>query len=346
MVVAIPRRGPYRWLLLVLALGCLQGPTLATELEQQLDIQPFNATAGQSRNVADRWLRLGSQQATAGRPAAALASWQQAIEIYHALGDTVALGLTYDYIGLTFASLGQYDQAEAALRRRLAIARDNQNLQQEIFGWNNLGSLLLQQGKVTAAQAAFTEAYTLARQLDHPEGLGLSLSNLGLVAAIQGQWQDARKYYETAARHRYIAADWVGEAHTSNGLGDVYLALDQESAAIGAYRLALRLARDANDVAVQLRAIDGLLPIYLERNELTTVRSLVDQRLALTLGANNAQTVFSLMYAGDYYQRSGDVSAARTLYSRALELAAALDMKQQQANLANRLIQLGGLPLL
>ncbi|ASC73732.1 hypothetical protein XM38_047040 [Halomicronema hongdechloris C2206] len=344
--MATPKRWPYGWLLVVLTLGFVGPSALATDLDQQLDIRPFNATAGQPRNVADQWLRLGSQQATAGRPAEAIASWQQAIEIYHALGDTVALGLTYDYIGLTFASLGQYDQAESALRRRLAIARDNQNLQREIFGWNNLGSLLLQQGNVAAAQAAFSEASVLARSVNHPEGLGLSLSNLGLVAAIQGQWQDARKYYETAAGYRYTAADWAGEAHTSNGLGDVYQALDQESAAIGAYRLALRLARDVNDVAVQLRAIDGLLPIYLDRNELTTVRRLIDQRLALTLGANDPQTVVSLMYAGDYYRRSGDIAAARTLYYRGMQLAAALEMKLEQADLANRLVQLGGLPVL
>ena len=158
----------------------------ANELRTQLDIRPNNRTEGLPRDAADQLMRLGGSQQAAGDYQDAINSWTQALEIYHEIGDLAALGMVYDYIGLTYGRLGRYLEAEDALRRRLAVARDNADFQGQVFGWNNLGSIFIQRGNVGLAQTAFTEALTIARSLNSYQGIGLSLSNLALAAVTRG----------------------------------------------------------------------------------------------------------------------------------------------------------------
>ncbi|HEY9761339.1 MAG TPA: tetratricopeptide repeat protein [Trichocoleus sp.] len=316
-------------------------PAFGATLEEQLDIRPYNATQGQARDVADQWLRVGQQQADAAQGEQAIAAWQKALEIYHALGDTVAAGLAYDRIGLAYIEMGQYDRAESVLRRRLAIARDNDNLLGVVHGLNNVGTLLLRTGQLREAKAAFEEGYRVASAIPSASGMGLSLSNLGLVAALENDLQTAASYYEAATNYRFRSGDHPGEANSSNSLGDVYRALNRTGEALGAYGVALDIGEELNDRALQLRAIDGLLAIYLEQGSWRNVQEYLNKRTALTLtGPADVQTLRTLVWLGEYYERTGNVATARETYQRALTLSRSLGAKPQEVSLTNRLIEL------
>ncbi|MBD0334191.1 MAG: tetratricopeptide repeat protein [Cyanobacteria bacterium Co-bin13] len=318
------------------------GPAMGADLEQQLDIRPFNATGGQARDVADQWNQLGQQQAAAGQANQAVASWFRAAEIYRALGDTAAEGQIYDAIGLSYIDLGRYQEAEPLLRRRVAIARDNRDLLGVVYGLNNLGTLLIRDNQVAAAEAFLTEGLEIAEAIPSPTGMGLSLSNLGLIAALRNDLTSATQYLETAANYRILTSDTLGEAHSSNKLGDVYRALNRDRNAIGAYRVALRLGSESNNRPIQLRAIDGLLAVYLKQGDWANFRTYLDQRTAFTLESQrpDEQTVTTLTWLGEYYERTGAVEAAQETYSRALALARSLEMRSQTVGLTNRLIRL------
>lgn len=324
----------------VMVLAGSAAPSYGSNLNQQLDIRPHNATQGQSRDVADRWLQLGNQQAAEGQLAQATQSWTEAAAIYAALGDTQAQAQVYSSLGNAFVTLGQYSQAERAFQLRVGTARNNNDALGVVFGLNNLGSLHLTQGQLSEGQARFEEALAVAQQTGDPRALGLSLSNLGLVATQRGDLQRAVQLLEPAANYRLLAGDTLGEAHTSNNLGDVYLALGRESSAIGAYRVGLRLGTEAEDGAVQLRAIDGLMAIYFER-DLATIKTLLDRRIALTLNTAvpDRQTALTLRWLGDYYYATGNLTSAQETYQRGLALARSLDLKSLEAEFTNRLLQ-------
>lgn len=324
----------------VIALVGSAAPGYGSNLNQQLDIRPYNATQGQSRDVADRWLQLGNQQAAEGQLAQATQSWTEAAAIYAALGDTQAQAQVYSSLGNAFVALRQYPQAERAFQLRVGTARTNNDTLGVVVGLNNLGSLHLTQGQLNEAQTRFEEALAVAQETDDPRALGLSLSNLGLVATQRGDLQRAVQLLEPAANYRLLAGDIVGEAHTSNNLGDVYVALGRESNAIGAYRVGLRLGTEAEDVAVQIRAIDGLMGIYFER-DLATTKTLLDRRVALTLDTPtpDRQTALTLRWLGDYYYARGERNSAQEAYLRGLAVTRSLDLKSLEAEFTNRLLQ-------
>ncbi len=315
---------------------------IAASLEEQLDIQPFDATQGPARDVADQWMQLGNQKLATGDYRQAIAAWEEAVDIYYALGDNQGLGQAYSLIGSTYAQLGEERKAEKAFRQRIATARDSNDLIGVSFGLNNLGTLYVNRGRLAEAQAIFAQALQPAQLAEDNRTIGLSLSNLGLVALEQENFDAAAELLEAATNYRYLAGDYLGEANSSNTLGDVYLALGRDSNAIGAYRVALRAGADAGDQALQIRAIDGLLGIYFDREEWTTVQDYLQLRSNLTLGDGepDMQTAITLRWLGDYYYAQGDVVTAEQLYSQGLGLARALDITFLEAELTNRILEL------
>jgi tetratricopeptide (TPR) repeat protein len=316
-------------------------PALATNLNQQLNIQPHNATQGASRDVADELMVVGDQYLANGQTEQAVAAWVQAADIYWLLGDSQGAGKAFGSIGTTYAQQGRFREAEQAWVRRVGIAADQQDPVGQVLGLNNLGMLHFAEGQLLQAQNRFEEALTLARPTQNPRAIGVSLNNLGLVATRQGNLSAAISFLESAANYRLLAGDGVGEANTSNNLGDVYVALGRQGNAIGAYRVGLRLGAEAGDRATQLRALDGLLGIYLEREDFATMGTHLRQRLALTPleGATaDLQTANSLRWLGDFHYGQGNVEAAQRAYGQGLGVARRVGYKPLEGELANRLL--------
>lgn len=312
----------------------------ARSLTEQLHTPPDDARQSQ-RDVADQFLLLGQEHIDLGNYTSAITALQEAASAYHYLGDLVGMGEAFEQLVKVHSTLGQFDQAERILRQQLSIARSNQNASDQILALNNLGSLRLQSGDLATAHAAFLEGLELSEDIGSDSGIGLSMSNLGLIAQAQGQINDARKYYEVAASYRARARDYAGQANTDSNLGDVYLASGQITEAIGAYRLSLSLARQVEDTYLQLRALDGLIKIYRDRNEPAELASYLNERIVLTrLTGDDWQRLLTLQTLGEIHEQQGDLQQAHESFSLALSLAQAMDRKSVQAELTNRLLWL------
>ena len=316
----------------------------AEQLEQQLDIQPFNGTARESirqyRDAADQLVWLGEQQADQENYQQAIGFWNQALELYRAIDDTAAMGLTYDNLGRAYGQLRQYRTAEDVLRRRLAIARDNHDSTGQIYGLNNVGGVLLQKPDLRGAQASFEQALAIARDVRDPDGAGLSLSNLGLVAAARSDYQRAIQLYEQAIDLRHRGRDWVGAANTHNNLGNAAYATGNYFRAATAYRAAWNLGRQYRDRNVQIRALDGLIATY-QAYQPQAVPQFLAARAELTQdGVDLAQTLETLRLVAEFYEYQGDLSTARQLYQRGLAIAEQLDNRQMMAELQYRILSL------
>ncbi|MEP0907195.1 tetratricopeptide repeat protein [Leptolyngbya subtilissima ST-M1] len=313
----------------------------AANLEEQLDLRPNSATQGESRDVADGWMQLGNQQLAEGNLTQAVDSWAEAAEIYRLLGDGLSAGRAYGSMGAAFATLDRYPEAERAFVLRIGTARDNDDLLGQVYGLNNLGNLYINQGRLNEGQAHFQEALQIARTTGDSRAIGVSLSNLGQVATQRGDLDVAVQLLEAATNYRILASDYVGEAHSSNSLGDVYVALGRDSNAIGAYRVGLRAGVDAGDRNLQIRALDGLIDIYLERDDLVQAKGYLDQRAALTLGTvpPDLQTALSYRSLGDYYLLVDDRARAEQAFALGLEIARDLQQKSLEAEFINRLLE-------
>ncbi len=313
----------------------------AADLNQQLDIRINNGTQGELRNEADRLVRLGGQARQQGNLDKAIPYWSQALIIYHRIGDIQSVGRIYDFLGLAYAELGDYQRAEDALRRRLGVARDNKDWQGQIFGLNNVGTVLLRRGSLSAAQTTFEEALAIARSVNNAAGIGLSLNNLGLVASGYGDRNRAIKLYEEAVIYRSRAGDPIGQANTFNNLGDAYRAVNSFKDTIRAYGAALGIAKEAREGPNQFRAIDGLVLTYCSARQYTRAIELLQQRIASAQdAADPRQELISLRSLAQLYQQIGKYSDARSVYHRAIALARTLKDTKAEATLLSQVLEI------
>ncbi len=311
------------------------------DLEEQLQIPLNNGIEGESRDEADLLLRLGGQAQRGGNLEKAIAYWEQARDLYQQLGDFEGLGLAYDYLGLTYANLGRYPDAEEALRRRLGVARYLKDFGGQIFGLNNLGSLLLQAGNLEAASTTFIEALDIARTVKNREGEGLTLNNLGLVAALEGNYLQAIKHYQAALGLRRRLGDSLAETNTQNNLADAYFALNQYRDASIEYGVALQLAKDSRDIPNQFRALRGMVKSYsIVGPELLAFKYLERHFALAQEQQNQREELISLRLSAQLYKAKGDLANARIFYERAIALANGLGDSGEEAFLRNDLAQI------
>ena len=181
----------------VLLLGVMGSPAnssanAAQTLTEQLHTPPMESRR-QQRDVADEFLLMGQYQLSVGDHESAIISLHEAANAYHYLGDFAGMGEAYSQLVRVYSSLGQYDDAEEVVRQQLAIARSETNFSNQVMALNNLGTIRLQVGDLDTAHAAFLEGLTISEDIASNRGIGLSLSNLGLIAAAQGQINDAQE---------------------------------------------------------------------------------------------------------------------------------------------------------
>jgi tetratricopeptide (TPR) repeat protein len=313
----------------------------AADLNEQLDIQINNGTQGESRDEADRLVLLGGQAQQKGLLDKAIPYWIEALNIYQEIGDIAAVGRTYDYLGLAYADLGLFREAEDALRKRLGVARVNKDWQGQVFGLNNVGSLLLKKGDIVAGKTTFNEALSIARATNSPTGIGLSLNNLGLAAASRGDYNQAIKRYEEALIYRSRASDPVGEANTYNNLGDAYRATNNFWDTVRAYGAALRVARFAIDRPNQFRAIDGLVNTYNCAKNYTRTLDLLEERLKIAHASENSyQELKSLRLLSQFYRQQGKNMEALMVQQQAISVAQELNETRAVAELLGELIEI------
>ncbi len=310
---------------------------MASELSDQLTINLNNGTRGTARTKADRLVRLGNQQQRAGLVDNAIGSWLQALEIYHDIKEVEAQGTIYAALGQAYSQMGRFVEAEDAVRRSLAIARDTKNFQNQIYAANNLGTLLMQRSSASEAQKTFAEGLKIAQDINYPAGRGLSLSNLGLVAYSQGRYQDAIRYYEQAKPLREQASD-PGAANTLNNLGDAYRAIRDYRTAMVSYRQALFISENSLDRPSQFRALEGLTRAFYGLGQNSNASETLDRRLALALEQNDSrQVIASLKGLAQFYQAKGDLTAADSYYQQAFAVAQGINDTQEQQGLLTQI---------
>jgi tetratricopeptide (TPR) repeat protein len=123
-------------------------------------------------DLPDTWFNLALMQRQAGRPAAALGAYQQALDRRIGGPEEVHLNRAVIYSD----DLGQAEAAEAELKTALAIAPDY------LAAWLNLGNLYEDKGEREQARSAYRRALDLAP----PQAAALALARLANATRFTG----------------------------------------------------------------------------------------------------------------------------------------------------------------
>ena len=144
-------------------------------------------------------VNLGVVYRNLGDPVRAVAAYEATAEAYERLGDTAALSNAILNLALAWhLNLERPDDAEAAYRQALELARASGDRAEEIQDLFYLGSLLLETGRLDEAEAAFEECLAASEAAESTEGHWSAVYGLGRVAEERGRRREALRRFEGA----------------------------------------------------------------------------------------------------------------------------------------------------
>ncbi|MCT7986620.1 tetratricopeptide repeat protein [Laspinema sp. A4] len=148
------------------------------------------------------------------------------------------------------------------------------------------------------------------------------LMQLGLDAYGRGQFLEVLPLWEEALKIYREIGNQGEEMKTLNGLGTIYLNLEDYSKAEQSYQQALQIARNTGDQGGEANALVSLGNVYGNLGDYT--RSLDSLEQSLQIARNTGNQVgagFVLSNLGWVYQKMADYPKAQQSYEEALQIA-------------------------
>ena len=236
-------------------------------------------------------VNLGVMYRNLGDPVQAVAAFEQAAAAYERLGDPAALSNATLNLALAWhLNLGRPDDAEAAYRKALELARGSGDRAEEIQDLFYLGRLLLDLGRLEDAETVFAACLEVASAAGSAEGRWSALFGLGRVTSERGQKHAALEWFERAIHE--IEAVRAGLA--SGELRSGYFG-DKRPVYAAAVRALAGLEAEEPDA--------GYGPRGLEVVQRTKARELLESLGGAIPDARHTATVLT---AGELMSRVGD----------------------------------------
>lgn len=166
-----------------------------------------------------------------------------------------------------------------------------------------------------------------------------SLHELGILAYLQGEYEQARLLYQQSLEIFERLDDLSGQAMALHALGIIAQDLGQYEQARSLYQQGLEIAEQLGDEGGQANSLHQLGIIALDKGKYEQARSLYQQSLAIKerLGDQSGQAS-SLFQLGLIAQGQGEYGRARFFYWQSMEITEQLG---DQSGQAKSLQQLG-----
>jgi tetratricopeptide (TPR) repeat protein len=219
-------------------------------------------------------IRSGEALETAGDFLDAAAAYQSAA----ASSDPLIVADAKFHLGRIAWRQGRFDEAVGAYEeaRAITLAHDANELRARIE--NGLGAIHYARGEFAQARACYAVALELAT--DETQR-GRVLLNLGAIANIEGDYEEARKAYQRSRLISQRAGYRRGEAMALHNLG--MLAADEErwDDADEAYRRCLELLEVENDRSMIAKVLNNRVDVSTARGRYDEAVALADRALAM-----------------------------------------------------------------
>ena len=160
---------------------------------------------------------------------------------------------------------------------------------------NGLGIMLAELGEFDAAEAAFTKALELARELDDTARVGGALSNLGNLAQFRGDLAEARRLLNDAIDCYAGAGSERNRAIVTSNLGIVEFRDGDLEAADGVFRGALSLAREIHERREEAAALRWLARVQLDLGAVVDARALLEASIPPTSEVGDRHGIADLL---------------------------------------------------
>ncbi len=324
-----------KWLslvLLTLALALGRGPWVQVVSSETLP-QPVLRCP-----TAPDCLQLGQQQYQQGEFDAVQASWQRALELAQAAGDTASELLARDKLGLLWQTLGELAAAQAQYEALAALAVQVGDRPAQANALGNLGNLAQTLGHYLPAIDFYQQAIAQSQALGDSRRVGRLQGNLGNVYEALGQYDQAETLLQSSLSTARQQEDIPGALVALNSLGILAGNRADYAQAAQFYQQALRVAVAVGQVAAQANLLNNLGATYHLQQDFPRAQENYERSLAIAQQTQDLRLeAAALGGLGLVRANLGQLDAAARDQAQAVALARELGDRRLEALALNNL---------
>jgi len=177
-----------------------------------MNIRQFDEASQEFESALAESLRMGNRELVAvsrihisryrlnrGLSPAQQVKQELAGELGFIKSDTLYIAFAWLVSGLAEKELGNYAEAEAAVKRALNLHEKGRYLEQAAYDWYLIGSFRSSNKDYSGAREALTQALALDRRIENSYGLATDWRALGNIYAKAGNAEESRAAYLRAA---------------------------------------------------------------------------------------------------------------------------------------------------
>jgi len=222
---------------------------------------------------------------------------------------------------------GKLDDAMIEAKEGLALARRSSSRSEEGIILNSMGLIAIEQKEPLAAKEYLIEAVDIARELDNLVLEGKALNNLANVAgSIQGDFSQARNYYEQAFEIVHKRGDRYGEGVIVANLGWCAGMQGDFKSARKYLEQSLSIAREVGNAYQEAFTLVNLSSLTGIQEEPITAIQYATQayKLSLKIGERSG-VAWSYLNLGHAYLLTSEFEKAQQAYENSINIWRKLD---------------------
>ncbi|BAY24038.1 TPR domain protein [Calothrix sp. NIES-2100] len=332
-----------RAVVLFCSLLLLSESTVASVGSYKLKIaqQPATTSQDATRAEAEKLRQEGLQlfkQGTAESLRQALVKWQEALKLWHQVGDKQWQAFTLLGIGRIYEDLGDKQEALKFYNSSLPLMKEVGDKAGEATTLNNIGLVYYSLGDQQQALKFYNEALPLSKEVGDKAGEARTLNNIGGVYYSLGDKQQALKFYNSSLPLMKQVGNKAGEARTLNNIGLVYDSLGDKQQALKFYNSSLPLMKQVGDKAGEAVTLNNIGLVYDSLGDKQQALKFYNSSLPLSQQVGDkAQEARTLNNIGLVYYSLGDKQQALKFFNSSLPLSQQVGDKAQEATTLNNI---------
>ncbi|MDB9501646.1 tetratricopeptide repeat protein [Spirulina major CS-329] len=226
---------------------------------------------------ANHLFQQGTQQGQTGQFRVALQSFEQALVLYHKLGDRQREANTLNSLGEIHRNLGHYQQATEFYQQSLEIKRELGDQKGEALSLVNLGNIYHHLSEYEQALHLYQQSLDIAQQIEDQQGESNALGSLGIIYFSLGDYERAIAFHHQSLAINQEIGDRQGEAKNLSNLGLTYHSLSEYERAIALYQQSFELERELENSQGQASSLANLGNAYFSLGQYRRAIALYQQ---------------------------------------------------------------------
>jgi anti-anti-sigma factor len=258
--------------------------------------------------------------------------------------DPIRLSL-YKELGDVLTLIGQWGEARNTFQEALELAEALGDTSAQAWSQTSIGGLLWKQGALDEASEWLARAHIAFATMRNRVGVGEVLHQKGTVAAQQGNYEEARALYQRSLAIRRRLGDKVNVADLLNNLGFVAKGQGNLKIARTFLEESLEIRRELGDkwgIAMSLTDLGSL--ITLNQEDYSNAQSCLEEAIVIQREVGDQLNLaIALNKLGNVFRDLGEYVAAHPLYEESLTICSELEAVQAVADVLGDIAGLAAL---